>query len=171
MATARFDKVEGLDGTISVTMNAVQFIAFQQPKPTCLVTEGLNGCSAIAIVSQHAAILAHVVPRLSTVSDNPHEGDQNMQARMNEVAALFRHYSNSFGGNRACVVYAVMGGSTALPDQKAIIDRTLQTLGLDYTNCPYIVVPTASRQPGHGTIVIDARSGSPKVYVDDERVN
>lgn len=90
---------------------------------------------------------------------------------MNEVAALFTRYSSYFQGNRVWVVYAVLGGWIALPDQKAIIDQTLQRLGIDYTNHPYTVVPGAFRAPGHGTIVVDARTGSPDVYIDDRRVN
>lgn len=94
-----------------------------------------------------------------------------MQAKMNEVAALFTRYASYFQGNRVWVVYAVLGGRIALPDQKVIIDQTLQKLGIEYTNHPYTVVPGAFRVPGHGTLVVDASTLSPEVYIDNRRVN
>lgn len=170
MAQTHFEQVIRLPGTVNVPVNAVRFMAFQSAGQTCLVTHGLNSCSAIAIVSQHAAILAHIAPQPATNSNNPYAGDQNMQARMNEVATLFTSYSTYFQGNHVWVVYAVMGNWIALPDQKAIIDRTLEGLGLNYTNCPYTVVPGLYRPPGHGTVVVDARNGTPEVYIDERRM-
>ncbi|KAJ5654788.1 hypothetical protein N7490_001791 [Penicillium lividum] len=169
MAQTRFGQVQRLPGTVNVPMNAVRFMAFQ-PGQNCLITEGLNSCSAVAIVSPRAAILAHIAPRLPG-STSPHAGDENMHARMNEVAALFTRFASYFQGNHVWVVYAVVGNYIALPDQKAIIDQTLQTLSLSFTNWPYTVVPGLYRPPGHGTVVIDARSGIPEVYIDGQRMH
>ena len=41
---------------------------------------------------QYAAILAHIAPRPTTNLSNSHAGDRKMQAKMNEVAALFTRY-------------------------------------------------------------------------------
>lgn len=201
-----FDQVSNLEGTIHVQTNMVHFLAFHHNGKNCLVTKGLNGGSAVALISQHGAILAHIDPRPNLDMSNPHAGDENMQAKMNEVVHLYHNYSNIFkpsltnnitpsaspstgtgtgmgagngsphvngtnGGTSVWVVYAVLRGWTALPDQKDIIDRTLRSLGLVYEDCPYIVVEGQPRRPGHGTIVIDARHGPPEVYIDDQRVN
>ncbi|KAK2809799.1 hypothetical protein FQN50_003439 [Emmonsiellopsis sp. PD_5] len=170
MASTRFDEVEKLAGTVNVFMNTVGFIVFGQNQKYCLVTSDLNGCSAVAIVSQHAAILAHIPPRPSLDSSNLLAGDQNMQAKMNEVAYLLTQHRILFEGNHAWVVYAVLGDEIGLADQKAIIDRTLEGLCINYTNYPYPVSQDENRPPGHGTIVVDARSGVPQVYIDDSRV-
>lgn len=42
-----------------------------------LATEGLNGCTAVAITSEQAGILAHIAPRTETAT-----GDQNLRAMM-----------------------------------------------------------------------------------------
>ena len=89
MATGPFQLVRQLAATVVVGMNEVRFLAFGQDGKFCLVTEGLNGCSGVTIVSQAAAILAHIPPRPSTDVSDPRAGDWNVQAKMNEVAVLF----------------------------------------------------------------------------------
>lgn len=120
---------------------------------------------------KNAAILARIAPQPPSSSNNPDAGDQNMQRKMDQVAALFTRYKTYFEGNHVWRVYAVMRNWIALPDQKVIIDHTLQQLGLNYTNCPYTVVPGLYRPSGHGTVVVDARSGAPEVYIDEQLMN
>lgn len=158
-------------GTVNVPMNEVRLVAFQSVRQACLVTEGLNSCSAAVIASKNAAILAHIAPQPPSTLNNPDAGDQNMQSKMDQVAALFTRYKTYFEGNHVWIVYAVIGNRIALPDQKAIIDRALHQLDLNYTNCPYTVVPGFYRPSGHGTVVVDARSGTPEVYIDEQRMN
>lgn len=168
MSQTRFDEVKWLPGTVNVAMNAVRFMAFQAGQ-MCLITEGLNSCSAVAIVSNQAAILAHIAPR-EPGSTSPHAGDDNMRARMGEVAALFSRHASYFQNTRVWVVYAVLGNHMALPDQKAIIDQTLSSLCLTFTNIPYTIIPGVYRPDGKGTIVIDARTGIPEVFIDNDRM-
>lgn len=163
MEQMRFAQVNELPGTVRVSMNTVRFMEFDTLKK-CLVTECLNGSSAIVIVSQRAAILAHIAPSM-TGSD----GDQNMRAKMRQVTALFTAYQHLFPQSSVWVVYAVMNNRVALEDQKDIIDDTLRRQpGLNTKQIPYEMVLGSYRTPGHGTVVIDARNGTPEVYIDGQ---
>lgn len=38
-----------LPGTVNVPMNEILLVAFQTVRQACLITEGLNSCSAVVI--------------------------------------------------------------------------------------------------------------------------
>lgn len=164
MARTRFTEVNKLPGTINVPMNTVRFMEFDTLKKG-LVTEGLNSSSAVVIVSEHAAILANIAPSM-TGSD----GDQNAKAKMHQLEALFAEYQHMFSQGPAWLVYAVMNDQEALPSQREIIEGKLSgQLGLSVKQVPYQVVPGSYRTPDLGTVVIDARNGTPEVYIDGKR--
>lgn len=165
MEQTRFAQVNELPGTVNVPVNTVRFVEFNTFVKG-LVTEGLNSSSAAVIVSQRAAILANIAPSL-TGSD----GDWNMRAKMRQLAGLFTEYQHLFQQSNAWVVYAVMDDRDALPSQKEIIEDTLsRQLRLNVKKqIPYQVVPGSYRTPDLGTVVIDARNGTPEVYIDGKR--
>jgi hypothetical protein len=172
MATGVFQQVQDLRQTESVGMDEVRLLVFGHQGKFVLLTEDLNGCSGVVILSQAAAILAHIPPRPNEDLQDPYAGEKNVERRMGEVVALFRTYRTYFTtANDMLVISAMYQGQTALPHQKVMIERFLQQMGLTYANKTYVVLkPGEPRSSSHGTIVIDARGERPMVYVDDQLV-
>jgi len=154
-------------------MNEVRFVVLQPTGKRCIGTSDLNGCTVVAIVSPYAAILAHIPSTPDVASPSPQAGDRNVRAKIDEVAILFHQHTNYFPSQSTTwVVSAVYEGIIALPDQKVIIEEKLQQMGLVYAQVIYVVKRAGEpRPPAHGTVFVDARGGSPVVYVDDRRVN
>lgn len=175
MAASIFDQVKDLDSTVVVNMNEVRLTILQEEGILSLATAGLNGCSAVAIASSSAAILAHIAPRPipDTDPNDCHAGDRNVKSKMAEFRALFCRYRDHFiPETNPWVISAFYETNIALPDQKSIIEMSLEELGLPFANAAYFALNAREdRSTGHGTVVIDAREGFPIVYVEDERVN
>jgi hypothetical protein len=169
-----FQQVKNLKSTVIVGMNDVRFVAFHQHGTRCLATEGLNSCSVVAIAASSASILAHIAPRPTpdTNPTDPYAGDLNVEAKMREFQALFLQHRDHFAPDAlTIVVSAFHRGKVALPDQTAIIERSLAQLGLSYAKVAYHALKSRdNRSPAHGTVVIDAQGGVPTVYVEDRRV-
>ncbi|KAI9733270.1 MAG: hypothetical protein M1834_003354 [Cirrosporium novae-zelandiae] len=175
MAFRRFGQVVPPATTkVKVEMNEVQFLRFRENNKNSFVTVDLNNYSAVAIVSQSAAIIAHIAARPNTSHmNNPQEGDQNVQAKMDEFAAFFNQQRNFFSpGQRTWVISALYAGDIAMSDHKAIIERNIKRMELSYANVAYLELkrelPLSAAQ---GTIFIDARKESPIVYVGNNRIN
>ena len=156
-----------------VAMNEVRLLLFQSTGKCCIGTSGLNGCTAVIIVSPSAAILAHIPPRPNMDMTNDEAGNQNVQARMSEVATLFHQYKSYFPPTKTTwVVSALYEGKIALPEQKAIIEKSLRQMGTRFANVTYVVSkPGQPRRPAHGTVFVEFRGGTPLVYVEDRLIN
>lgn len=77
--------VRGRGDTVLVPMNQGKSCP-SAPNARYLATEGLNGCTAVAIYSEHAGILAHIAPRTGTPT-----GEQNVVVLMQQVIS---HYNS-----------------------------------------------------------------------------
>ena len=75
-------RVRGRGDTVLVPMNQVRCCRWG-PNLRFLATEGLNGCTAVAIYSQHGGVLAHIAPRTANTT-----GDQNVLSAVIDVVAL-----------------------------------------------------------------------------------
>ncbi|KAF3482484.1 uncharacterized protein GIQ15_05243 [Arthroderma uncinatum] len=173
MAPSRFQEVHNLPTTSNVMLNMVVGIEFDDPRHNCLVAENLNGCTAVVIISDHAAVMANILPRPTIYDSDPYIGDKNMKEKVVELVEFISRHRDKFPlyACWAWVIYAVLDGETGLPGQKGIINDVLTTMGISRADHPYSVLVGRPRPAGQGTVVIDARSGRPEVYIDDLRVN
>ncbi|KAF2216663.1 hypothetical protein CERZMDRAFT_92737 [Cercospora zeae-maydis SCOH1-5] len=108
-----------------------------------MATEGLNGCIAIAILSNKAGILTHVAPRTPTAN-----GEQNIRALMQLV---IEHYNTR-------------------KRQINITRAVLARLGLPITSRQYRVREQGeNRTAGETSLIIHGRdSEDPHIYINDE---
>ena len=158
---------------IEVHMDEVMFVDFARGSIRCVGTAQLNGCTAVAIASPYGAILAHIPPHPNRDRNNPYAGDNHVEEKMKEFVSLYRQFQSYFpAGMSTWVVSPMYQGEIALPDQRDIIERKLQEVGLAPGDSTYFVVrSTDPRGPGKGTVLIDAREEVPIIYVEDRRVN
>ncbi|KAF6230688.1 hypothetical protein HO173_011040 [Letharia columbiana] len=151
-------------------MDQVGFLRFTANGKSCLGTSDLNSCTAVAIVSSKAAILAHIAPRPSDRNKSQATGDDHVKAKMKEVRDLLVEHQSDFTnqGSDGVLVYAVYQGKVALEDQVKIIGAQLNAWKLPTTPVRYQVLEAKQdRGPAKGTVLIDARGQKPVVWVED----
>jgi hypothetical protein len=90
MAPITHDEVKGSNQTVSVTMDEVKFAVFgEETDVYYLLTEDLNSCFGVAIVSRTAGSLGHIPPRSHEENKDDHFlGDRNVVLRMTEIANI-----------------------------------------------------------------------------------
>lgn len=159
--------------TVQVLQNAAQ-IAYWPPYGTTrvLATSGLNGCTALGIVSPLAGILAHIAPLSdgqSATSDDDDPGKRNLINLVQAVIDLYNQNRAYLAVAQSFVVVAIYGGSTALPEHRQTIQAVLQRLGLPCIVKEYNVLETGTpRAPGETSVVIvsDGLRNMPAVFVN-----
>lgn len=167
-AISRFHGALQANQTDEVQMNQVRFTQFSAMQ--AVGTQRLNGCTAVAVVSNLGTILAHIPP-LPFATPNPHAGIQNLRARMTEVVALYQQHHNLFRPEAASlVVMAIFGGQIALADHIHEIRQILSQYNLPPKFSVYEVTQGGLQGPAAGTVFIDARHGPPVVYIEDRQV-
>ncbi|GIZ37909.1 hypothetical protein CKM354_000133800 [Cercospora kikuchii] len=131
-----------------------------------LATEGLNGCTAVAVMSEYGAILAHIAPRTSTRT-----GDQDVRDLMAEVVCHFGmgRAAGLFPDATGIVLAAVHENEVALSDTVRVIKAVFERLGVPVRFGTYRVRGQGEmRARGETSIFIHGRSGmTPQTYVND----
>lgn len=170
MAISRFHAAIDDGQTHEVGMNQAQLVIFGKSNIKAIGTQHLNGCTAVAVVSPFAAILAHILPQPYPTTDSS-VATRNLQARMTEVLTLYQQNRAYFPqDSTSLVVGARFGGVTALPDQLDMINHLLRENGLTVFQKEYNVTEGRHKTAAQGTVFIDARSGTPVVYVEDQHI-
>jgi hypothetical protein len=172
MATSRFHSALASGQAYEVGMNRVRFLQFTLNNIRAIGTQNLNGCTAVAIVSPFAAILAHIPPMPYPTSD-PNVGMANLQTQMAAVFTLYGQNRTLFPtGTTSLVVGATIEGEIALDHQIAYVRQTLTQRQLTHHFAVYPVTMGGHGTPAQGTVFIDARQGqgTPQVYVEDQRI-
>ncbi|RVX75977.1 hypothetical protein B0A52_00334 [Exophiala mesophila] len=157
---------------VLVPMNKVR-IAVWDSTPY-LGTEGLNGCTGVAIISKTAGILAHIAPLPpGTYSNTDDAGHENLVAKMEQMISLYNMHEAHFLEARSCIVAAVHESAVALPEAVATIRTILHHLELPVKVIYYKVLESGTfRMPGQTSIVIDATArGWPKMYRNNQEVS
>lgn len=172
-AAAEMSHSQNQSYTIQVPQNAVR-IAFWPPHGTTrvLATSGLNGCTALGIISLQAGILAHIAPLpegqfASTGDDDP--GKRNLISLVQAVIDLYNQNRAYFPTAQSFVVVAMYGGATALPEHRQTVQAVLQRLGLPCIVKEYNVLnPGTPRSPGETSVAIvsDGLGNMPTIYVN-----
>lgn len=159
-------------GCALVEMDDIKFRRFRSGGPGSLGTMNLNGGTAIAIVSEAGAILAHIMPRLAF--DNPKKatGDDHVMEMMTKVQHFLNMRRTAFidRGTYSVVIYGMYEGEVALPDQLQIISDGLESWGITAKYVSYEVTPAYQRGPAAGTVLVDGRYEQAALYVEDVRV-
>ena len=155
-----------------VGLDNMKFRQFGLGGPGSLGAMNLNGGTAVAIVSEAGAILAHISPRAAFSDPQQATGDDHALEMMRHVRRLFEIHRRSFDnqGTYSVVIYGMYGGEVALPDQLRIISDGLMIWGITPRHAPYEVTPANQRGPAAGTVLIDGRYGHPALYVEDVQV-
>lgn len=126
-----------------------------------LATEGLNSCTAVAVISEWGGILAHVGP-----------GDDNVRNLMQEVVKQYRvgEQHGLFPPAAGVVIAAVYRERLALRDAVTTMRKILEKLGLSVRYEEYRVREQGEARPtGQYSLIIHGRSGlKPQVYFDDK---
>ena len=156
-------------------MGEVLFLDFHQK--SAIGTGGLGACSVAMVVSEHGAILAHIPPLPSSISDaeitaDPDAGNNNVHTTMRQVREMHECYQAWFPTVTTYVVCAWYQGEVALPDQLDIMQGHFRDMGLEPAMHNY-VVPGDRANLGQGTVIIisSAPGTHPFVYVEDTLVN
>nr|POF13270.1 hypothetical protein CFP56_10417 [Quercus suber] len=164
---------------IIVPMNEVG-IAFWPPATRIiyLATAHLNSCTAIAIVSIQAGILAHIAPlppgsTQQTLDQNPNASADNARTLLRAVVDLYRAHQDKFSSGQTYVVAGVFNNGPAMPDVLRMIQQFFANLGLPVIWKSYPVITESSRPEGYSSVVVKAeRAGAmPHVYINGRRVH
>lgn len=160
---------------LDVPMGEALVVDFRQM--AAIGTHRLGSCSVAMVVSEHGAILAHIPPLPSPMSDDelagdPDAGSENVHAMMRRVRELHGSCQAWFLTATAHVVCAWYQGAVALPDQLAIMQGHFREMGLEPA-IHYYVVPGDLDKLGKGTVMaISSAPGTyPAIYVEDSPVN
>jgi len=152
-------------------MNEVSFLRFSETNRFHL-TDGLNACFGVFLVSPVATVSAHIPPHPGSNFDDPQAGDKNLITKMQEFATLYRSNQVYFSNYNVCLVFAKFHGKSPLPDKKAFIEKCLLKLKVDFPMQDYEVkAPGEPRSDEHGTAFVDG--GAPTgatLYVEDRMV-
>lgn len=162
-----FDQAKQAGLLYEVPMNGVQFLLFRQPGQLSMVgSEGFAGCHSVVIICQTCVILAHISPRPEDApADDLLAGDVHVQKKTDETIALFTTYKAYFASVGGIVaIFSVYKGEVSLPDQKAIILDKLKVIGVAQEQ---LYVIDLAGLPGKGTVVVDGRTTTPMVYLED----
>lgn len=149
-------------------MNEVKYLRFSD-KDRYHLTDELNGCFALFLISSLATISAHIPPHPGNGSRDPQAGSKNLVVRMEAFRDLYVTNRESFDGKQACLVYAQFEGKTALEDHKVFIEKCLRAMNIDFALQDYYVkYPGEPRSEEHGTAFVDGMApGAVVLYVED----
>lgn len=178
MAPNKIDQVRYEAQTVLVQQNEVK-IAFWKPRGQTkwLATEGLNGCTGVAIISPYAGILAHIspVPSMASSSTGRNDpGQENLFAKLQLVISLYNTYKPFFTSSEGYIVAAVFRGTHALPQAIQTARAVLGRIGVQPAVHNYdVLAPGTTRASGQTSIVIEAGAlgAMPKIFVNDVAIN
>lgn len=167
-----YDLIKNDDATSRFFMNEVAFLVFGNGGKRYHLTEALNGCFAVFLISPLATVSAHIPPHPGVNYDDPQAGDKNLIVKMQEFAAKYKANESYFRGYKVALIYAVLHGKTQLPDKKEFIEKCLRKLHVDFPLQDYEVKPFGHHRPAeHGTAFVDGKSPTgPALYLQDKMV-
>ncbi|KAL1587584.1 hypothetical protein WHR41_03851 [Cladosporium halotolerans] len=160
--------------TVAVPQNDVR-IAFWPPenKVRFLVTGALNACTAIAIISPKAGILAHIAPLpngTTTIAPGTDPGPGHIQGLLRRLATLYLSNRVHFNPTETWVVAGIWNNQPAMADGIRLMNAALTQLQLTAIWRNYPVMPRGqSRREGETSVVIHAYQEGmmPRVYINN----
>lgn len=155
---------------LNVPMNKAGFVSFISGQQKAIGTSDLNGCTAVMLVSEKGAILAHISP-LPFPTTDPNAAENNTREKMGEFLDILNRekgFRLAAGAKNSGIVCGVFDGSIALPSQKDLVE-TILLENLEDNPRPKILKYQVRqvRSSAAGTVFIDGRERVPKVYLED----
>ncbi|KAF1356200.1 hypothetical protein BDV97DRAFT_394150 [Delphinella strobiligena] len=157
---------------LEVQPNEISFLNISdESERLCLATRNLNSCHVVLIVSQFAALFAHIAPRLYANPLSPDSEYHVNESMMSSFCTLYCQHQHLFPMDSTWIGIGTWGEEAALPHQEAVIENMLGAVGLyplkfHYQNAP----ATISRPAGKGLVLVDGRAGklglAPSVYFE-----
>jgi hypothetical protein len=171
MAVPSYRSIKNSPETVRFGMNEVHCLVFGNGKRYHL-TEGLNGCFAVYLVSTQATVSAHIPPHPGSNYEDPQAGDKNLIKKMQELAEAYQNNRKYFSDHDVALIYAKFEGKTALPDKKDFIEKCLRRFKVDFPVQDYVVkAPGEPRLDEHGTAFVDGgASRGVIVYLEDREI-
>jgi len=172
MAAPTYKSIKNSRQTSSFGMNQVDCLIFGHEGKRYHLTEALNGCFGVFLVSPLATISAHIPPHPGTSFKDPQAGDKNLIVKMQKFAELYHSHQKYFSGYNVALVYAKFQGKTALPDKKSFIEKCLQKFNMDFPIQDYDVKsPGEPRRDEHGTAFVDGGASIGAIlYLEDKQI-
>ncbi|KIW81225.1 hypothetical protein Z517_04250 [Fonsecaea pedrosoi CBS 271.37] len=167
-----YNDIKNDAATVRFSMNEVVLLVFGMGEKRYHLTEALNGCFAVFLISPKATVSAHIPPHPGANWDDSQAGNKNLIAKMKEFAALYRENEQYFHGHKVALIYAVLHGKTQLPDKKEFIEKCLREFQVDFPLQDYEVKsPGQNRSEEHGTAFVDGKAVTgPALYLQDQLV-
>ncbi|KAB8212692.1 hypothetical protein BDV35DRAFT_161476 [Aspergillus flavus] len=174
MSTSLFVQALADGEAVEVHMNKAGFVSFADGQlKRSIGTRNLNSCTAVAFVSRKGAILTHISP-LPGPTNDPDAGEKHVREKMTEFLDLYvakKDFRLGPDVKKSGVFCGIYMGQVALPDQVKFIESILLE-NLEDNPRPK-VIPYPINIGGHsraagGTVFIDGRHPTPKVYVEDK---
>ncbi|KAF2131726.1 hypothetical protein P153DRAFT_201887 [Dothidotthia symphoricarpi CBS 119687] len=157
--------------TTLVRINEVKITQFGT-EARILGVNGLSACSVVAIVSPYAAIVAHIGPNILG-SNDPRSFIQLAEHKMREAKQLYRDNNHLFPSSSTYIVCAMLNGVVlTAPEHIRIMHSSIKQLNLSSAQV-YYEQPSedaVNRGTSSGTVMVDGRGTTPKVYVEDRDV-
>jgi hypothetical protein len=154
-----------------VEMNSYDGVVYGRTK-TCIGTDQLGACHAVVIVSRKAAIVGHVAPRPpSSTYTYEDAGNDHVANFMDRLINYSWVYESLFPSDpNAWVICATFGGEVALPNQQEIIIAKLDDAGFQVDASRTYKVPFTASNPDRGSVFVDGRGDTIKVWVEEKLV-
>lgn len=164
--------------TIKVLQNDVQ-IAYWPPDTQVqnLVTGCLNACTAIAIISPKAAILAHIGPLsngTTGIEPGTDPGPEHVTSLLTQMETLFLRNREKFDPSETWVVAGIWQNGPSMADGIHLANQMLRQYNLQPKWKSYQVLKRGQpRMSGQTTVVIEAyqRGAMPRVYLNNDQIN
>ncbi|KAH0836024.1 hypothetical protein FOPE_04432 [Fonsecaea pedrosoi] len=150
-------------------MNEVKYLYFTTLN-RYLLTEDLNSCFVVCLMSPVATIAAHIPPHPGPEYKELDAGDRNLISKMMEFSTLYQAHKQDFSTYKTTLVYAALEGKAVLPDKKAFIERCLKQFKVDFPVQDYhIKLGDAPRRAELGTCLFEGGTAiGSAFYVEDK---
>ena len=153
---------------IYTPMNEVKIAFWSEHRR--LITDRLNGCTGVAIISPTAGILAHIPPRPDMSLSDPRAGTQNLNRILQDMINLYNANRRHFDHGHSFIVAGIHQNIVAVPDALHTAQVVVHRLHLPFAVKYYQVLEASQpRAAGQTSIVIEGTVGQwPRVYVNNE---
>lgn len=156
---------------IEVAMDRARIVFFTQTLG--IGTRNLNSCTVAVIVSQHAAIMAHIAPNSFTgaASGDLNAGLVHVQQVTNLALSLLDHYQDYFPPqSTSCIISASpdYGVYVPLDHQRDQIASMLRQRSLTVSSTTYHIPVSEVPGPAKGMVFLTKQPGRPTLYIADQ---
>jgi hypothetical protein len=149
-------------------------IFYSNKHPKAIGVQGLSACSVIAIVSPHAAAVAHIGPNILGSPDSNSFIELAQNLTRHTVSICMANPTLFPTGSKTHIVCATVNNNTIVaPEQVRAMYQGAKTLPHSNVQWHYYDQSdpaSINPQSRSGTVFVDGRQGTPRVYIEDREV-